>query len=108
MSYFENSGWRLLAHRFRLGHSEIDLIVRKGRLVAFAEVKTRRSSSFGSPLEAITWSKRREICRVALGWLDRYGNPRDVYRFDVVGVNMSRGGNVTIEHIEDAFRPGWR
>ncbi len=107
-AYFEGSDWRLLAHRFRLGRSEIDLIVRRENLTVFVEVKTRRSLSFGSPLEAITWSKKREICRVALGWIDRFGNPDDEYRFDVVGVRLGSGGKVSIQHVEDAFRLGWR
>ena len=101
------AGWEILAHRFRLGRIEIDLIVRRGSLIAFVEVKTRRSTAFGSPLEAITWAKKREIVRVARGWMDRHGRPDYVYRFDAIGVTLS-GGDVQIEHVEDAFRPGWR
>lgn len=106
--YLEEAGWRLLAHRFRLGRLEIDLILRKERTVAFVEVKTRCGSTFGSPLEAVTWAKQREIGRVASGWLDRFGSPQDEYRFDVVGVRLMAGGKAKIQHVEDAFRPGWR
>ena len=105
--FLEERGWALLAHRFRLGRPEVDLIVRKGSLVAFVEVKTRRGSAFGSPLEAITWHKKREIVRVARGWMDRHGRPGDVYRFDVIGVTMSAVG-MKVQHVEDAFRLGWR
>lgn len=108
LRFLESSGWRVLAHRFRLGRLEIDLIVRKGTTVAFVEVKTRRGSAFGSPLEAVTWTKQREICKVAYGWMDRYGRPEDEYRFDVVGIHLLSGGRARIQHIEDAFRPGWR
>jgi putative endonuclease len=71
------------------------------------EVKTRRGNAFGSPLEAVTWRKKREIVRVARGWMDRHGRPEDVYRFDVIGITLSAAG-MKIQHVEDAFRPGWR
>ena len=54
-------GWKVLAHRFRLGRCEIDIVARKGQLIAFVEVKTRWSRAFGSPFEAVTWAKQREI-----------------------------------------------
>jgi putative endonuclease len=106
--FLQSQGWVVVAHRYRLGRTEVDLIARKGSIVAFVEVKTRRGVAFGSPLEAVTWNKKREIVRVARGWMDRFGLPDDVYRFDVVGVIMMRSGRVEIEHVEDAFRPGWR
>ncbi len=105
--FLEERGWVLLAHRFRLGRLEVDLIVRKGSLVAFVEVKTRSGTAFGSPLEAVTWRKKREIVRVARGWMYRHGRPEDVYRFDVIGITLSAVG-MKIQHVEDAFRPGWR
>ena len=100
-------GWVVLAHRYRLGRAEIDLIVRRGRTVAFVEVKTRFGTSFGSPLEAVTWHKQREIVRVAQGWVDRFGEVGAEYRFDVIGVTMTSGGPV-VQHVKDAFRAGWR
>lgn len=105
--FLEARGWRILDHRFRMGRLEIDLVVRRGSVVAFVEVKTRRGREFGSPLEAVGWAKRREISRVASAWVDRRGRPGDLYRFDVVGVTVSPC-RTRIEHIEDAFRPGWR
>ncbi len=101
--YFLSRGWALVAHRFRVGRAEIDLIVRRGDLVAFVEVKTRRGTAFGSPFVAVTGPKRRELVKVARVWVDRFGRPSDVYRFDCVGVVDGR-----LDHLEDAFRPGWR
>jgi putative endonuclease len=107
-SFLESQGWEILAHRFRMGRLEIDLVARRGRLVAFIEVKTRRGEAFGTPFEAVTWAKQREIVRVARAWMDRHGSPGDIYRFDVVGVLHGPQGVATIQHLEDAFRPGWR
>jgi putative endonuclease len=101
--YLETRGFTVVAHRFRAGRIEIDLVARRGNLVAFIEVKARRGDAFGSPLEAVTGAKRRELVRAARVWMDRYGRPSDVYRFDCIGLT---GGK--LEHVEDAFRPGWR
>jgi hypothetical protein len=50
-----------------------------------------------------TGPKRREIVKVARVWADRFGKPSDIYRFDCVGVVDGR-----LDHLEDAFKPGWR
>jgi len=103
IQYLLSRGWHVVAHRFRIGHKEIDLIARQGNLVAFIEVKSRRGAAFGSPLEAVTGAKRRELVKAARAWVDRYGRPSDVYRFDCIAVV-----NNQLEHLADAFRPGWR
>jgi putative endonuclease len=103
MRYLASRGWDVVAHRFRAGRVEIDLVVRRGALVVFVEVKARRGVGFGTPFEAVTGAKRRELVRAARVWIDRCGHPRDVYRFDCIGIQDGR-----LEHLEDAFRPGWR
>ncbi len=103
MRYLQSQGWVVAAHRFRVGHTEIDLIARRGDLVAFVEVKARRGTAFGSPLEAVTGAKRRELVKAARVWVDRCGRPADVYRFDCIAIVDTK-----LEHLEDAFRPGWR
>ena len=102
--FLERSGWHILVDRFRMGRLEVDLVARKGRVVAFVEVKTRLTTKFGSPLEAVTWHKRREIGRVAQAWIDRHGRPGDTYRFDVIGITRLRDGSRRIDHVADAFR----
>lgn len=106
--YLITRGFSILAHRWRLGRFEVDLIARRGVLVVFVEVKTRWGDGFGSPLEAVTWVKRREIIRVARAWMDRHGSPSDIYRFDVIGLRRDRPAGNRLEHVEDAFTPGWR
>ena len=69
---------------------------------------TRIGDAFGSPLEAVTATKQREIARVASAWIDRHGKAGDAYRMDVVGVTMGGSRPPKIEHVADAFRVGWR
>ena len=95
-------GWRLLDHRFRSGHRDIDLVMQRGTTVAFIEVKARRGDAFGSPVEAVHFRKQRELGRSARVWVDRNGSTGQDYRFDVVGVLIS-GTTVRVRHVPDAF-----
>ncbi|UCC49568.1 MAG: YraN family protein [Gemmatimonadota bacterium] len=104
--HLEERGYVILKRNFRFGHREIDLIVRRGDLVAFVEVKTRAGHGYGHPLEAITALKRREVERVARHWLQRHGRTGFRYRFDAVGVALQRGAEPLIEHIPNAWLLG--
>jgi putative endonuclease len=104
MAFLARRGWHIEAHRFRLGHHDVDLVIRQGRLVAFVEVKTRSSAAWGAGTESIGWRKRLVIGRVAEVWRQRHGRPGEEYRFDVVEVTVSAGGRYGVEHLEDAWR----
>jgi putative endonuclease len=73
-------------------------------LVAFVEVKTRRSDACGAPLEAVGWQKRRAIGRAAEYWRLRYGRRGDRYRFDLLTIRIDVREVVSVEHVEDAWR----
>lgn len=103
-AHLEHTGWTILARNFRAGRKEVDLVVRRGATVAFVEVKSRRGSGFGHPLEAITWRKRREIAEVARHWWAAHPGAGRIYRFDAVAVVFEPSGGVWIEHVEDAWR----
>jgi putative endonuclease len=97
------AGWRIEAHRFRLGRHDLDLVARRGHLVAFIEVKTRRSRRFGSPAESVGWRKRAVLSRLAETWRQRFGMPADRYRFDVILVEPGSPAP-RVSHITDAWR----
>ncbi len=100
--WLKRDGWEIVAHRFRTGHRDIDLIVRRGDDVAFVEVKARRGESFGSPVEAVHHRKQRELGKSARVWVDRHGSTEMHYRFDVLGI-LIVGQSVRIRHVPDAF-----
>ena len=101
--YLSAAGWTLLGRNVRAGRREIDLVIRRGRTVAFVEVKGRRDDRTGDPLAAITPRKQIEIARVAREWIRTHGRPGDEYRFDAVAVRCRPGGRVEVEHVEDAW-----
>lgn len=102
--YLVAQGWKIVAHNYRFGRREVDVIVRRGDLVAFVEVKTRAGDGYGTPEEAVTWRKRREIEAVAREYLVRHRLDDVGVRFDVISVTVD-GRQVDLEHIEDAWRP---
>jgi putative endonuclease len=105
IAFLVSCGWSVEAHRFRLGRHDVDLIIRKGRTVAFVEVKTRHSTVCGTALEAVSRRKQRDIARVASVWMLRHGRPDDEYRFDLVAVGGPHRAAPAVEHIPDAWRP---
>ena len=106
IGFLTSQGWTVEAHRFRVGRHELDLVARRGRLVAFVEVKTRRGGRFGEGREAIGWRKRAALSGVAEAWRQRHGRQDDLYRFDVVEVRArASGAPPEVIHLEDAWRP---
>ena len=74
-----------------------------GADLVFCEVKTRRSTLFGTPAEAIGPEKVRRLRRLATIWLAQHPvRPREI-RFDVVEVLTQPQGAPVVEHIRAAF-----
>jgi putative endonuclease len=96
------SGFEIVERNFRCSRGEVDIIARRGRLLVFCEVKTRRSSRWGDPSEAVSVAKRNRLRRLAAEWMnDRRPGSVEV-RFDVVSV-IVRDGRLVAHHIPDAF-----
>lgn len=77
------AGYRILARNLKSQLGEIDIVARRGRIVAFIEVKTR--ADWGSAAEALAGRQRRRIARAAGAFLagrpDLAGHQP---RFDVI------------------------
>ena len=76
------AGLRVLARNWRCRHGEIDLVAEEGGTLVFAEVRYRRSASFGGAAESITDAKRSRL--VAAAGLYLAGRPQVDCRFDVL------------------------
>lgn len=63
-------GYRPLARRYAAPGGEIDLIMARGRTIAFVEVKAR--GLMDDAVVAITTAKRRRFSRAARAWLTRH------------------------------------
>lgn len=94
-------GYRIVARGFRVAGGEIDIVARRGAVVAFVEVKARPTSE--EALLAVTATKRRRVERAAAVWLSR--NPwaaRCTFRGDAVLVVPRHWPR----HFADAFQVG--
>lgn len=91
-------GWRILARRVRTPVGEVDLVARRGRVVAFVEVKARGSAA-EAELALDDWRLTR-VARAAEALLPRYARPGDVTRIDAVFVVPGR----LPRHLPDVWR----
>lgn len=103
--YFEEHGFEVLERKFKskskLG--EVDLVVAKGLLLCFVEVRYRKSVAFGRPEETVSTGKRRKVILAAYEWGARHKLlDKRFIRFDVVAVT-GRGERAQVLHFEDAF-----
>ena len=105
-AYLEDRGWTILARNYRAGPKEIDLVAARAGVVAFVEVKARSTTSGGTPLDPIRSLKRRAVETAARRWIFEHGLPSVTYRFDAVAVRIM-GPDHELEHIPDAWRPGY-
>jgi putative endonuclease len=96
-------GFRLVARNWRCPAGEVDLIVERGAVLVFCEVKTRRAVGFGGGYEAVTSMKQRKLRQLAELFLrERRTHAGDI-RFDVASVSVGARGRASVELFEDAF-----
>lgn len=100
LQYLLKKGYIFIARNARVGHKEIDLILRDGRTIVFVEVKARGSDAFGAGREAVSIQKQRLLIKAAQAYLQRSGQWECPARFDVAEVHLHAG---TVTHIENAF-----
>lgn len=93
-------GYQVIARRFRTPLGEIDLIVRRGRALAFVEVKAR--ADLEQALSAVSSHQRERTLRSAQLFLANHpAYQHHNLRFDVVAVRPWR----LPYHLVDAWRP---
>lgn len=97
--YLRNAGLRILDRNYRCAEGELDIVATERRVLVACEVKTRSDARFGTPVEAITWQKRRRLRRLAVHWVMAHDVIFDELRVDVVAVLRLPSGEFQIEHI---------
>ncbi len=102
--YLQSKGYRILERNFRNKLGEIDLIAQEGKVICFIEVKTRKSSQFGAPFEAVGSTKQLRMVRLALCYLKyKFKTIEVMSRFDVVSINFDSVDQPQLKHIISAF-----
>src|SRR5688500_4543165 len=75
-------GWRILATRARTPVGEVDLVARRGRVLAFIEVKARASDDEAAL--SLDDYRLRRVARAAEALATRYERPGDTTRIDAI------------------------
>ncbi len=102
-AWYDAAGYRVIDRNWRCHDGELDLVVAKGDTLVFCEVKTRASTRFGAPVEAVTGAKQRRLRMLAARWLAEHDTRRRTLRFDVASVMRSADGQLTVEVLEDVL-----
>jgi putative endonuclease len=101
--WYTANGYRILDRNWRCRAGELDLVLERDRTVVFCEVKTRTSTRFGAPVEAVTRQKQQRIRGLAARWLADGAVGHHALRFDVASVMLRPGDDPLIEVVEGAF-----
>jgi len=96
-------GYEILACNWRFQKAEIDIIAKIDNQIIFVEVKTRSTSSWIEPKDAVTLNKQRLIIKAANAFLEEENIDLDC-RFDIISVRLDKA-KVEIEQLKDAFNP---
>jgi putative endonuclease len=102
-AHLEAKGYRIRARNFRCREGEIDIVAEDGDCLVFVEVRTRRGDAFGTPAESVTAAKERRLLTVAKAYLQEHPDVPANQRIDVVGVELSRGRLLAVQHSEGAI-----
>ena len=96
--HYRLRGYRILDANAWAGGNELDLVVRRGRMLVFCEVKSKSRRHYGDPLEMVGPEKQRRIRRAAEAWLAAHPENAGLeVRFDVVAVRGGRLARVQAE-----------
>jgi putative endonuclease len=81
-------GWRILARRARVRGGEVDLVARRGRTIAFVEVKQRQSNEASAM--ALDAHRLKRVAAAAEQLSSRYARPEDDMRIDAIFIVPGR------------------
>lgn len=106
--YLKRRRWSILEQRFKTSEGEVDLIARRGKIIAFIEVKQRETIPTKDDL--LTASNVERVMAAAEIWVNRHFAtlPEDFeIRFDLAIIKGFVGPLSKVSYIPNAFRGDW-
>lgn len=101
-SFLQKNGYAILATNYRTKGGEVDVIASKGEVIAFVEVKTRKTAYF--PIaQVVTQPKQKRIASAAFDYVKNQAIRDHVLRFDIVTIQKNDTMH-TLQHIPNAFQ----
>lgn len=104
--FLQKNGYKIIDRNYRQSYGEIDIIAidtteKDHPVLAFIEVKTRKSLQFGSSREAITSWKLRSLIKTAQFYKVAHKNLPESLRIDAVCITIQVDGKEDIELIKN-------
>jgi putative endonuclease len=97
-------GLVVLDRNWRCSDGELDIVATDGPVLVFVEVKTRSTTAYGDPAEAVSRAKAARVRRLAVRWLNDHPDRRwPEVRFDVVAVLRRSPAGPSVRHVRGAF-----
>lgn len=97
--YLRERGMEVLERNWRCEHGEVDIVALDDGCLVVCEVKTRRGTAFGEPVEAVTVAKALRLRRLAAAFVRYRGGHDGGLRIDVVGVLCRPGRPAEVRHV---------
>lgn len=107
--FLEAKGYRILERNYHTHGGELDLIIEDKKHLIFVEVKTRQSTKYGMPAEAVNWKKQQHMLTATRAYLHQNPTKKEI-RFDIIEIlalMVDRAPRLqSINHIENAVLEG--
>lgn len=103
VAWLQERGYLILGQNIHTPYGEIDILARKEDQLIFVEVKTRQSTQFGRPEEAVTERKIQHLVESAEYYLQEHPDLDMDWQIDVIAIQHDSKNNRTeFTHFENA------
>ena len=95
--YLQDQAFRILSTNYHCLYGEIDIIAQKNTKLHFVEVKTRKSTSFGTQVEAYTPKKQQKVLRAIWHYLDEHypeNTFRPYFQIDLIAIMLDSNNEI--------------
>ena len=100
--HLSENGYEILCRNYTIKGGEIDIIARKENVVAFVEVKTRKTNAFTSGESALSYTKKKRLLMTANNYLHK-NKIKAFCRFDLAVIHHINGRVVYFKYYRAAF-----
>lgn len=102
--YLKDKGYKIIARHFTHRIGELDIVAKLDGRIIFVEVKTRTSARFGTPEDAIGWSKQDKLRRTANVYMLKHRLYDTPYQIDSVAVMYDPSAcTVAVRHLQNVI-----
>lgn len=98
--HLRDLGWRIIDRNWRCTEGELDIVAHDGNEFVVCEVKTRSSTAYGTPVEAVTPAKATRLRRLAACWLADHRGGGATVRIDVIGLVVDGPSRFIVDHLK--------